>query len=318
MYRHKPLLTHINVLFDDGGLGDMIARLPPLKYIYKNHPHVKVYAWVPDFFYDFAKNCLRGTEDRILLGKWSQGATGFKSGYHTVSFKNNPYNNLSQHMTEHAFHLICNTVPDDKHDYNYLQPDLTKVDINGFNLPENYVVITTGYTSSVREFKPEYINSISQYVLSKGYTPVFLGKTITKTGLDHEIKGEFSNDIDLSLGLNLIDKTNLFEAARICENRIVIGLDNGLLHLAATSAKTWIIGGFTTVKPEHRMPYRGGVKGRLFTAVVPPETLKCRFCQSNWTFSYTTDFTKCHYEDNKCCEELTAEHYIRALKSDWE
>lgn len=314
MYRHKPLLTHINVLFDNGGLGDLIAGLPAIKFIYKHHKHVKVYVWIPDFFYDFAKSCLKGTEDRIVLGKWSQGAKGFQTGYQTISFKNNHYNNLAQHMTEHAFHLICNTVPDDLNDYNYLKPDLSKTDISKFNLPENYVVITTGYTAKVRQFLPEHVNKISQYVISKGYVPVFLGKYDTHSGLHHVIKGEFNIEIDYTVGINLIDKTDLFQATLICQNsKAVVGLDNGILHLAGCT-DVHIVGGFTTVKPEHRMPYRNGVKGIDYSPVVPPQSLECRFCQSNWNFTFDQNFTECRYEDFKCVKELSSDLYIEKLE----
>lgn len=313
MYRHRPLLTYVNILFDDGGLGDLIARLPPLKFIYDNHPHVKVYAWVPDFFYDYAKSCLKGTEDRILIGKWSEGHKGFKGGYHTVSFRNTPYNNLAQHMTEHSFHLITNTVPDDPNYYNYLKPDLSKTDVSEFNLPEKYVVITTGYTVPVREFLPEHANKIVQYVVSKGYTPVFLGKENIATGLDHTIKGSFSQAVDYTCGINLINKTNLFQATLICQNaKVVVGLDNGILHIAGCTDVP-IVGGFTTVNPNHRMPYRQGTMGYDYYPVVPPESLKCRFCQSNWTFSFQADFTNCHYDTLDCVKGLDADLYIKEL-----
>lgn len=313
MYRHKPLITYINVLIDSGGLGDLIAALPVFRFIYNNHPHVKMYVWMPDFFYPFAKSCLKGTEDRILIGKWSQGAKDFKSGYHTISFRNNPYTNLAQHMTEHAFHLICNTVPSDFNDYNYLKPDLSKADVVKFNLPNDYIVITTGYTAAVRQLMPNHINVISQYCLSKGYTPVYLGKYDTPTGLTHVIKGTFDTEIDYTAGINLIDKTDLFQATLICANaKAVVGLDNGILHLAGCTDVP-IVGGFTTVKPEHRMPYRNGVKGLNYRPVVPPESLKCRFCQSCWTFSYDQDFTKCRYDDYQCLTDLNAELYIKEL-----
>jgi ADP-heptose:LPS heptosyltransferase len=301
-------------LFDNGGLGDLIAAMPAFRFIYEKHPHVHVYVWIPDFFYDFAKACLKGTENRILLGKWSQGADGFKSGYHSVSFRNNHYTNLAQHMTEHAFHLICNTVPDDKNYLNYLQPNLSKINIDEFKLPEKYVVITTGFTAKVREFLPRHINTISQYVLDKGFTPVFLGKKETPSGLKFVIKGKFNTEINYDSGINLIDKTTLLQATLICSKAAaVVGLDNGILHLASCTDVP-IVGGFTTVKPEHRVPYRDGVKGKNYFAVVPPESLKCRFCQSNWNFSFENVFTECKYEDYTCLSELGADLYIKELE----
>lgn len=313
MYRDSQYPTFINILFDDGGLGDCIARLPAVKFIYDNHPHVTIQLYIPDFFYDFAKNCLRGTEKRVTINKWSSGGKLHKSGYPTRQFRTNPYSNLGMHLTEHAFHILCNTTPEDKNAYNYLKPDLSRTKIEQFNLPENYVVITTGYTAAVREFKPDAINGISQYLVSRGITPVFLGKRQTKSGLEHVIEGNFNTEIDYTLGLDLIDKTDLLQATKICQNsKVVVGLDNGILHLAG-STDVKIVGGFTTVNPNHRMPFRNGILGHDYYPVVPSSDLKCRFCQSNMQFTYNHEFTKCYYEDLKCLTQLEAKLYLSEL-----
>lgn len=314
MYRDSQYPVWINILFDDGGLGDCVARLPAVKWIYDYHPHVHVHLFVPDFFYDFAKACLKGTEKRITITKWSEGGKKHKSGYPTKSFRSNPYGNLGAHLTEHAFQIICNTVPDDKNALNYLKPDLTNTKIEQFNLPENYVVITTGYTASVREFLPTYTNAIANYVKSRGYVPVFLGKKHIPSGSGHVIEGNFNTEIDYSIGIDLIDKTDLLQATKVCQNsRAVVGLDNGILHLAG-STDCNIVGGFTTVNPTHRMPYRNGTLGYNYYPVVPSENLKCRFCQSNMQFTYNHEFTKCYYEDTKCVSELKAELYIEQIR----
>lgn len=314
MYRDSQYPTFLNILFDDGGLGDCIARLPAVKFIYNNHPHVNIQLYIPDFFYDFAKACLKGTEKRITINKWSSGGKLHKSGYPTRQFRTNSYGNLGVHLTEHAFHILCNTVPDDKNAYNYLKPDLTNTKIEQFNLPENYAVISTGYTASVREFKTEFINEISGYMLSRNIVPVFLGKRQTASGSGHVIQGTFNTEIDYSVGIDLIDKTDLLQATKICQNsKAVVGLDNGILHLAG-STDVPIVGGFTTVNPNHRMPYRNGVLGYLYYPVVPETSLKCRFCQSNMQFTFNHEFTKCYYEDLKCLTEVPAQKYLDYLR----
>lgn len=311
MYRKTHPSTFVNVLFDNGGIGDMVAWLPAVKYIVDTHPHIRISLWVPDFFYDFAKSCLKS--NRILVSKWSEGAKSYISGVPSRSFRLNPVSNMGLHMTEHGFFTLCNTTPDDLNSYNYLQPDLSKTDITKFNLPEKYVVVSTGYTAEVRQFMPQYINEVVKHVKSKGYEVVFLGKKVTDTGTKFQIKGEFATDIDYSAGIDLIDKTSLFEATKVCSNsKAVVGLDNGILHLAGCTDVP-IVGGFTTVKPEHRMPYRNGIKGQNYYPVVPPESLACRFCQSNWQFSFNNDFAKCFYQDAKCTKELGADLYIKEL-----
>lgn len=319
MYRDSQFPTFVNVLFDNGGCGDLVAWLPALKFIYNTHPHVTLNVWVPDFFLEFAANSLRGTRKRINLNKLSD-LSRVNRNHQTISFKMQNYTNLGAHMTEHAFEVICHTKPDDKNHLNYLSLDLTNTDINKFNLPEKYVVITTGFTAAVREFLPEHVNKISQYVISKGYTPVFLGKHTTNTGIKHVIKGTFNNEIDYSAGLDLIDKTSLIECVKICGgSHAVVGLDNGILHLAGCTDVP-IVGGFTTVNPKHRMPYRHGNIGLQYYSVVPQESLKCRFCQSNWQFTNGHDFTKCYYVEKeqdteiKCLKELSADLYIEQLE----
>jgi ADP-heptose:LPS heptosyltransferase len=314
MYRDSQYPTFINVLFDNGGIGDLIAWLPSLKFIYNVHHHVHIKVWLPDFFFDFAQNTLRGTEKRITIYKLSNQLHLINRNHQTYSFKMQNYSNLGAHMTEHAFEIICHNKPDEKSHLNYLSLDLTKTNITKFNLPKNYVILTTGFTAPVREFLPEHVNNISQYVIKKGYTPVFLGKHSTNTGIKHVIEGSFSNEIDLSVGIDLIDKTTLLECVKICgEANAIVGLDNGILHLAGCTDVP-IVGGFTTVNPNHRMPYRHGIMGWNYYSVVPPESLKCRFCQSNWQFTNNHDFKLCFYQDYKCLKELSAELYIEQLQ----
>ena len=315
MYRRDEPKKRINVIFDDGGLGDNIARLPVVKFIYDYHKHITVELYVPDYFKDFAVNCTRGMTDRIKIYNFTEAPAIYTMDNPGYSSSKSGHSNMAQHMTHNIFQLVCRTNPDDHTYYNYLRPNLKPTDITKFNLPEKYVVMTTGFTSAVREFLPKHINEITQHIISKGYSVVFLGKKATPTGYEeHVIIGEFKEDIDYSIGLDLIDQTDLFEAAKIMSNAAaVVGLDNGLLHLAATTDVP-IVGGFTTVNPNHRLPYRKGIMGLYFYPVVPDESLKCRFCQSNWLFTYDQDFKECRYEDLKCVKTLKSNKYIEQLE----
>jgi len=217
-------------------------------------------------------------------------------------------------MTEHAFNVICNTGAKPV-DMNYLTVKTNGISVKRFNLPEKYVVMTTAYTAKVRQFLPKHINSVSQYIKSKGYEVVFLGKKETKTGacLD-TINGEFDADIDFNIGIDLNDKTTLLESLLIIKGaKTIVGLDNGLLHLAGTTDIP-IVGGFTTVNPEHRMPYRDGIMGKNYYPVVLDNTeLACSHCQSNFNFTFRFDFRKCYHDDFKCLEMLNADKYIAEL-----
>lgn len=320
MYRSQQLKTEINIVFDDGGLGDCIARLPAIHYITKNHPHVWVHLWIPDYFYFFAKRSLKKSR-HIILYKYSEHKKKFQKRF-TRAFSPHKHSNLAYHMTDHAFNILTNKQVLDSNDKNYLKVDIKDVSVKKFNLPGKYVVITTAYTAAAREFKPEHINKIVDYVIERGYTPVFLGKKMTHSGYKYIIEGTIKEDeINFSKGVDLLDQTSLLEAAKICENsQCVLGLDNGLLHVAACTDVP-VVAGYNIVQPEYRMPYREGVLGKDIYPVVPPKSLKCRFCQGNWGFCYNKkdgsdshSFTTCWYSDYKCLDELNADLYIKELE----
>ena len=219
--------------------------------------------------------------------------------------------NLSWHITDHAFAtLVGRSVPPEYMNYIKLDP----IDVSSFNLPKKYVVMSTAYTSDTRRFKPEYIKEVSDYCISKGYEVVYLGKNATYADKNHTIVGKL--EADTSTGIDLIDKTNLFQAHAIMANaKCVIGLDNGLCpHLAAMSDVPIVVG-FTTVDPLHRLPYRSGILGKdCYTVVPTKEELGCVGCQSNMSFvDPSHSFMKCIYSDYKCVELMTPDKWIKEL-----
>jgi len=293
-------------------LGDCIGRLPAIKYMVDHHPHATFHTWVPDYFKDFAENCLGKHKNLVVRG--FKDKDKYKQHFYARAFSIHGHTNLATHQTDNAFSILVNKAvgPEFK---NYLKPDLSEVDISHFKLPDSYFVITTGFTAKVREFLPEHVNNIIKYLRIKGQNIVFLGKESTKVGIDDKsIKGAFSSEVNYKEGLNLINDTDLFEGTKIMSGaKAVIGLDNGLLHLAACT-EVPIIGGFTTVEPLYRTPYRKDVLGWNYFPVVPDESLKCRFCQSNWVYTYEHDFKDCYYKDYECTKILTAAQYIKEIE----
>lgn len=316
MYRDNTFINreHINFLFDDGGLGDLVARLPAIRYIKDHYPHCIPHLWLPDYGVDFAKNLLPD----VIIKPFSKGDKEYNQAYSGKKTSSKTHTNMRTHLVDNAFHVIVDK--DVSIEYkNYLQLNLNKIDVSSFNLPERYVVITTGHTVEVREIKAYVINDLSNYVIQKGYIPVFLGSKKASTGVTtvtgtSGITGHFNQEVDYSKGLDLIDKTSLLEAGKIIAGaKAIVGLDNGLLHVAGCT-QTPIVGAYTTVESIYRLPYRNNKLGDNCFVVEPDESLKCKFCQSNWEFVYDHDFRKCWYVEQKKDKEIQCTKQITAMK----
>ena len=287
MYRSQLSKQELYLCQDQGGIGDDLAGLPVVKFILDNHPQVYITLWVKSYFKTVARKSLPVT-DHLVIRSFDEVKEYAKENIPVKKYAGIPYTNLGSHMTEHAFDIWANTRPSDPNYYNYLPINLKGIYINRFNLPEKYVVIPTGYTAKVREFRPEIVNNIIDYVLSKGYTPVFLGRESTPENSDATkvIKGNFSQEIRYDKGINLINQTDLLESTNIIkEAKCIVGLDNELLHLAATT-EIPIISSFSSVNPLHRLPYRHGIKGwNCYPITLTRDELKCIHCQSNFTMN---------------------------------
>lgn len=302
---NSPKIETVNFLFDDGGIGDNICRLPAIRYLKDTYPNLIPIVWVPDYFLPLAKHFLPDVDVR----DFTMAKTQYNDKLPGRKTSNNAYNNMRTHMVDHAFHILTNK---DVHGWykNYLRLRLEEIDVTKFNLPDDYLVITTGYTAQVREFIPETINNIVKYAKLKGLQIVFLGnkKTIVskKTG---NIISNFNQEIQFKEGIDLIGKTSLLEAGKIMGMaRVVIGLDNGLLHLAGCTDVP-IIAAYTTVEPKYRLPYRYGKLGYNCYSIIPEESLECRFCQSEWDFTFDIDFRKCYYGDRLCTQQITFDKF---------
>lgn len=307
----KPAQKTVNCIFMNGGVGDHIASLVAVDYVVKTYPWVRLLVWVPDFLLDFSKHVL--PSDTVV-----RSYTEMKRHYN----QNKPTKTtawdghvspMKTHCLDYAFLKLCDENPGVEHK-NYLQINPNKINTTEFDLPKKYIVITTGYTAEVREFPAAHINKVAEYAKAKGVETVFLGQTQTNTGAKHVIKGNFSEEIKLEEGIDLIDRTTLLQAAKIMGNAAAtLGVDNGLLHVAGCTQAP-IIGGFTTVSPELRMPVRNNILGWNYYTVVPDENLGCKFCQVRTNFLYDHNYINCMYKDNLCTSQMTASKFIAHLE----
>jgi len=292
------------------GFCDCIAQLPAVKYIRDNAPNITIHLWVPDYFVNLAKKLLPG----VYIKSHTEAKKKFNPRLACVKMSNAQVNNFSSHMVDFAFTMIVNKQVDIQHK-NYLSLITNTIDIDRFVLPDKYVVLTIGYTAPVREMLPSVANGIIAHCKSKNMPVVLLGNHNTPTGSGHVIIGKFKEEINYDDTINLIGKTNLLEAgAIIAKSKGLIGLDNGLVHLAACT-EVPIVVAYTSVIKEHRLPIRHNELGWNCYAIEPPESLECRGCQSNMIHVYNFDFRGCYYEDPipKCVVSITADKYIEHI-----
>lgn len=303
-----PPEEYIHVNFEDGGLGDHICRMTAIKYLITEYPFIKCTVHCPDYFTEFGKKAI----PQVKWIEYSKANNIEASQPIIKAGSNNGITSLRTHLIDHAFMTIIDKQVEEK-DKNYI--NVSPINIEKYNLPKDYVVVTSGYTAKVRQWKTSVINEVIDFILSKGCIPVFLGKRESITGKGRDVlEGNFSDDIKVEKGINLRDNTNLIEAhGIISHSKCIVGLDNGLLHLAGCTDVP-IIMGFTTVHPKFRMPIRYNTLGWNVSCITPEKSLNCRYCQSNMNFLYDFDFRKCYYDDYKCVEDQTSLPYIEALE----
>lgn len=307
----KPKPTSVNFILMDGGVGDHMASLVAIDYVVTNYAWIKPLIWVPDYMLDFSRHVL---PSKALVRNYSAMQAYYNEKLPTKTTKwDGVMSPMKIHCLDYAFLKLCDENPPIEAK-NYLKIRPNAIDTDSFKLSDKYVVITTGYTAKVREFKAKYINEVAAYVKGKGYMPVFLGQTKTETGASHIIEGNFDADINFNIGLNLVNKTTLLEAAKIMGNATaVVGIDNGLLHVAGCTDVA-ILGGFTTVSPRIRMPVRHNVLGWNYYPIVSGQGKGCNFCQEKTNFLYGHDYRECLYKDDICTEQMTADKFIEYLK----
>ena len=292
-------------------LGDMICWLPAIKYIAENYNFVCGHLIVPGFFVEIAQN---------VLGKYSHWKIHadvipdfLLDGYPLNEQVLHPVNATGMNLVDLGFIYFVHTAQVPVENKFYVELDLgfvePKPEILFHNLAaKKYAVMTPLAEAHTRTMLPSVFNAIQDHLISIGITPVYIGKEEMKgrhLGLDPRL--------DLTKGINLLNKTTLLEAAKIMrDSQMVIGIDNGLLHLAATTDAT-ILYGYTIAGPAQRRPYRR--HGHLYELYADKEKLKCLFCQETTKFINGHNFEDCLYKENEpqCITALNSESWIATI-----
>ncbi len=306
-----PHIHRLNIRSDYGGLGDQIARLPVFAKTIRENPAFFITIFMQDFATEVCDQALKenlGPEiynwQVIPMSLYEKART--ITNTFEVDFKGVNINSLRMKLTQHANLIVNNEVIED---IKYLT---LKVDSSARACKEPYVVVPTGFTAPARELPVGVINEIISGLLESGLKPVLLGASSNKTGELSDIKADFNESINADSTVDLRNKTTLVECFNYLGNaEMVLGLDNGLLHLASMSDVP-VIWAFSSVKPEHRVPLRSNGKNY----VIEPSS-DCRYCQSDNMY-LIHDYRVCYWADKEkpkvkpyaCTSSLTSKQFL--------
>lgn len=305
-----PVIIHNFYL--KGGIGDRLCALPMLVYVAKYCPWIWGRVWVDEIVRDIFENIIAQTgnsnwkvlpiermnelcePDTRVTGRGYEPPDGTKVMY--------AGNGAGGHLVDVMFMHHLNKFPPPKGSrvMPQLQFDLKKWPIKlGY---DNVVIFTTGAVSPAREVPGHYWNPIIEHIMSRGFTPMFLGSNLIKDtkGI---VRVFYADGCKYSSGIDLRDRTTLMEAAWLMKNaRAVVGLDNGLLQIA-TLTNANIVALYNTVSPQERRPDR--VAGRWEEVTLSKKELGCIHCQTDMhSIAPPHDFKRCLYGHLNCVHLL--------------
>ena len=297
----------VSFVFINGGMGDYINWAAAVEYVSKTQPHVDGRIYTSGLFLEVAKHLFGH------LPRWRiENRDDFTAKYERGSLVAIPkpgtqlLNACGSHLMNLGFYYFCCTDPPPK-EHNYLP----EINYEGpwrwldLDPDSRYAVFTPGATAGVRTMPVGAFNELVNYTLGKGITPVFLGKA----ELSEEYRATFLS-YDFSKGIDLRERTTLLEATQVMRGaEFVLGLDNGLLHLAGTG-KTPIIFGHNVTQIHHRDIRRR--VGLTINITVSSKVVNCIGCQSRMRFIPKHDFRKCFFDEN----EQRSMHCLPALFKD--
>jgi len=312
----NPVPNHDAYLFviNASALGDTVTSLPTIKYMatemfkgqkYKVmvHPHVRpLFSFVPE------SNIIYFNVDNKFDEPYR--VANYYDVHGTEAGPSSFFTPMRMHLVDYAsIKLLGLHLPENAKNYPTLPVD--NVHVKKFKLPEKYVVLLTTVLNENRGIPRAEMYKIAAWLLEKGYTPVFIGKNAQI--LDNYGVPRLGKSLLPKKGMiDLVDQTSIMEAGKIMSHAsAVVGMDTGLIHLAAMS-EVPIVCGYTIVRPELRMPFRHNELGWNTYPVYPKEG-ECRGCSSSWMINYI-DFSKCYYKNNECLNSMTAENFIKELE----
>lgn len=316
--------TPLNVLFIEGGLGDYIAWMPAIFKLIERSPQIEPHFFVPRWFIPLFRNFLASRKIRpknLKLRPREEITEDDLKVRWTIDPRlcsNHSINACGLHLNE-CGHVYFNRQLDYEGEY-VRYPKFRHRDPEVPGLPKEllrlrrtggkYFVLTPCSTTETRTLPRHVHQGIADFLLNQGHEVVLLGDT--KFRSREPIR---DNSPELRPGIhNFVGRTDLALAAHIIASAEgIIGLDNGLLHLAATTNVPHIFFAYNIASPFLREPTPAYGNTRVHN-ILPENPPHCLFCQDNMRhFPATHSFSKCLYGDTKCLDGLTSQRFIDAI-----
>jgi len=301
----------LQVVSGIGGIGDQVARLTAIREALRLDTKLDLRYFVPDYMFEliFAATDLQEylINDRLEVYDIAELAEWRNDSQPGVTFTKCHVTPGRLSLIDEALITICDTT--DEINGEAVYKSYVSIKSGEYKLPvESPVVVVTGYTAKSREWPVSEVNNYIGWLKSQGHPIVLLGAAT--------LAAKSAEGVNAEGCIDLRDKTSLLEAhAIMSQAAAVVGVDNGLTHLAGTIVaefKPALITGYTTIDPQYRRTPTARWDIRAQHEVVPPSKLDCRFCQSKFNNLFEHDFRECLYGDYQCTKSMTAWAFIEA------
>lgn len=305
----------INFIFNDGGMGDFVNYTGATTWLEKNNPWVDGRIFVPRYLKPLLEDIHKrfkvyASEDFNEVAESGTSYLGPSIVVGGVNTSQQLLTCMGAHPFDVGFAYYAHSTPPP------FEAELPVLDYPASRLPPKikragrYAVIPCGNTAEARAPKGRHLNPIISHIKSKGLTPIFLGK---KDLLGDGVQTtNFPGDINYAAGIDMRNETSVKDAATIMQHaELTVGLDCGLLHVAALMRDSKIIFGYNITTVAHREPKRS--HGHTINIALKREDLACIACQSTLKNIAVHKFNRCLYGDNKCIELLFADSSKRWL-----
>lgn len=296
----------INVVINQGCLGDHISCLPVVKYLSSKGLKIQLYTNYNSKFRN--DNLIYCTElwDRVTSLYYYSNEFFDKCIFIKPMDQSNHFKR-NIHFVSNAFESVSEFIESD-YSLNYVKMN-KNIKTNFDFIDKNSVIINTSYTENRKRIPDILLRKITKLVKQLNLTPVFVGK-IQKSRLSYE---SGFNNVDTSTGINLIDKLTLSDLVYVLsKSKLVISQDGGIIHLAGMT-NIPIFSFYTVVDPLTRLPIRNNIVGFLCKYYTPD--ISCKYCYTR--IGNCEEFCKQTRSIDlpKCISSFNHEQIIESLHS---